>query len=544
MMAVAVGLEALTLSLVAPVSSLILGKDSEQLSRFLPSFLAALEPSRLILVVLGAGVCLIAFKNLYVGAQIRWQYRFVASAKAAISSRMLERYLKAPYSFHLSRNSAELIRNVVNEVNELELRILIPWMLLLSEVLVCAGLITVLLFLTPVNTLAVAILLLLAGVGYVSLTRGILSRWGEIRLASEELRIRSVQQCLGGIKEVKLLGLENPSLQIYEEFNRNSARAFAVQAFFANIPRLLLEFVALSSVLLVVVISVVRAQPVEEMITGMGLLAVAAFRLLPSANRIISAASSLRFGSASLKTVSSELENSTIPIPDQEGASEPEVPDFSFSETIEIEDLTFAYEGGGRPVLEKISLKIPHNAFVGIVGESGSGKSTLVDILLGLLTPLEGRVLVDGVDIRENLRGWQDRLAYVPQQIYLADTTIRENIAFGLDVEEIDDQRIREVLRLAHIEDFVDSLPDGLETEVGERGVRLSGGQCQRIGIARALYRDPEVVVFDEATSALDDESQDKVMEAIRDLKGLRTIIMISHRMSTIDHCDRIFQLK
>jgi len=542
LMAFGVGLEALTLGLVAPASSIIFGEKREEFLSLLPGSLGNLDPSLLIAILLFVGILFVVLKNVIIGYQIRVQFGFIAKAKQSVSSRLFSNYLRAPYSFHLTHNSSALIRNVVNEVNEFELRVLMPWMLLLSEALVTFGLITVLLVLNPINTLAVGLLLGLGGAGYLLVTRGRVDRWGHVRLENEELRIRSVQQGLGGIKEVKLLGLEDVLLEDYKVYNKSSAEAFAAQAFFSQVPRLLLEVIALSAVIVVVFISLLSGLDTEEMVTSLGLLAVAAFRLLPSTNRIISACSSLKFGAASLNNVAQELAESekVEQFLSEQRESEP----ITFSSSIDIEGLSYQYREDSKKVLDQISLKIPHNAFVGVIGESGSGKSTLVDVILGLLPPTEGQVKVDGVPISSNLRSWQEKIAYVPQHIYLADTSIRKNVAFGIPDDEISSERVEEMLKLAHLESLMADLEDGIDTEVGERGVRLSGGQCQRIGVARALYRDPAVIVFDEATSALDDDSQEKVMDAIKGLKGSRTIIMISHRLSTIDYCDVVFELK
>lgn len=541
LMTIGVALEAVTLGLVAPISSFIMGEGGATTE--LPGLFSQLDPGLFIGLVTGGGILFVILKNVFVACQIRTQYSFTAEVKQSISSKLLENYLRAPFSFHLTRNSSELIRNVINEVNEFEIRVLIPLMLLISEGLIAVGLLSVLLILNPVNTLAVGVILVVSGIVYLAVTRRIVSRWGKIRLESEEQRIRSVQQSLGGIKEVKLHGLEESSLQSYEVHNTNSAKSFAVQAVFSQMPRLLLEVVVVAAVLVVVLISFMRDLPTEEMIVGLGLLAAAAFRLLPSMNRIISACSSLRFGAASFDTISRELDQSIKNVPGSREGEKGALQPLLFRDSINLQNVSFAYEGVEKPVLENVSLEIPRNSFVGIVGESGSGKSTLIDIVLGILPPASGTVKVDGVSIHENLRSWQDRLAYVPQNIFLGDTTIRENVALGIPPGDIDEDRVLDALRGAHVETFVKNLPDGLDTKVGERGVRLSGGQCQRIGIARALYREPEVIVFDEATSALDDASQDKVMEAIRELKGSRTIILVSHRLSTIKNCDVVYRV-
>ena len=275
----------------------------------------------------------------------------------------------------------------------------------------------------------------------------------------------------------------------------------------------------------------------------LGAMAVAAMRLIPSANRIVTSFTLLRFGGNGLDTISSEMRNDfgfaeIIENKDEQGSAA------EFCDRIEVEDVTFSHENASTPALTNVSFVIERNTSTGIVGPSGSGKSTLVDLLLGLLEPQKGEILVDGKNIHKGIRSWQNQIGYVPQHIFLYDDSLRRNVAFGIPVNLIDDGRVREVLKLANLGEFVDDLPQGLDTEVGERGVRLSGGQRQRIGIARALYRDPQILVFDEATSALDYESEERVMETIRGIQGERTVIIVAHRLSTVAQCDQLLRIE
>jgi len=281
-----------------------------------------------------------------------------------------------------------------------------------------------------------------------------------------------------------------------------------------------------------------QGKPMEALLPTLGLFAAAAFRIMPSVNRLLSAVQSMRFYLPVIDTLHSEFCLLNAASTQQRGQPLP------FNDALVLDQLSFKYPTAETPALRGISLSIPRGASIGFIGGSGAGKSTLVDTILGLLTPDSGSIKINGVDIQTNLRGWQDQIGYVPQSIYLTDDTLRRNVAFGLPPDQIDEAAVWRAIKAAQLEQFVNELPQGLETQVGERGVRLSGGQRQRIGIARALYHDPAVLVLDEATSSLDTATEHDVMEAIRALRGEKTLIIVAHRLSTVEHCDRLFRLE
>ena len=491
------------------------------------------------MLVIGAMAGLIAvylLKTLFLAFLAWCQARFAFGVQAELSQRLFAAYLRQPYTFHLQRNSAQLIRNVIHEVNVFTSNLL-AGMALFTESLVLLGLCGLLLLIEPLGTLVVMGVLGTAAAGFHFLTRGRLGRWGEARQHHEGLRLQHLQQGLGGAKDVKLLGRESEFLEQYRVHNAETARVMQRQVTLQQLPRLWLELLAVIGLAVLVLSMLMQGRALELVLPTLGLFAAAAFRLMPSANRVLGAVQTLRYGMPVIDTLHTEFK---LPVPAIAIARPPTVP---FRATLELRQITYSYPGAAEPSLSNISLVVQRGESIGFVGASGAGKSTLVDILLGLLTPDVGEVRVDGEDIQKNLRNWQDQIGYVPQTIFLTDDTLRRNVAFGVSDEQIDDVAVERAIRAAQLEDFVASLPDGLEAIVGERGVRLSGGQRQRIGIARALYHDPAVLVLDEATSALDAATEQEVMQAVTALQGSKTILIVAHRLSTVEHCDRLYRL-
>lgn len=533
-------LETLGVGLVIPALALLTQRDLVSNYPVLQPALQALgNPSQQTLVIGGmlvlVGVYLI--KALFL-AYLAWrQMRFAFGVQAQLSQRLFTVYLRQPYTFHLQRNSAQLIRNVINEVSMITGNGIQPYMMLLTESLVLLGLCTLLLLVEPLGALVVVSVLGTAAWGFHRLTRGRIARWGQARQHHEGLRIQHLQQGLGGAKDVKLLGRETDFLEQYRVHNAQSARVGQLQSTLQQLPRLWLELLAVGGLAILVISMLAQDRALEAVLPTLGLFAAAAFRIMPSVNRVLGAVQSLRYGLPVIDILHTELKLAT---PEAAGTHSPVTP---FRAALELSQITYAYSGAAEPALKDISLAIQRGESVGFVGASGAGKSTLVDILLGLLTPDAGEVRMDGKNIQANLRNWQDQIGYVPQSIFLTDDTLRRNVAFGLPNEQIDDTAVQRAIQAAQLEEFVASLPDGLETLVGERGIRLSGGQRQRIGIARALYHDPAVLVLDEATSSLDTATERGVMQAVTALQGSKTILIVAHRLSTVEHCDRLYRL-
>jgi ABC-type multidrug transport system fused ATPase/permease subunit len=534
-------LETLGVGLVIPALAVLTQRDLASNYPVLQPALQALgNPGQQTLVVVGmlvlVGVYLI--KALFL-AYLAWQQtRFAFGVQAQLSQRLFTVYLRQPYTFHLQRNSAQLIRNVINEVSMFTGKGILPGMLLLTESLVLFGLCSLLLIIEPLGALTVVGVLGTAAWGFHRITRGRIARWGEARLHHEGLRIQHLQQGLGGAKDVKLLGRETEFLEQYRPHNVQSARMGQLQAILQHLPRLWLELLAVSGLAILVISMLAQNRALEAVLPTLGLFAAAAFRIMPSVSRVLGAVQSLHYGLPVIDLLHTELKLAT---PESAATHSPVT---HFHAALELSQITYAYSGTENLALEDISLTIRRGESVGFIGSSGAGKSTLVDILLGLLTPDTGEVRVDSNNIQVNLRTWQDQIGYVPQSIFLTDDTLRRNVAFGVPNEQIDVAAVQRAVKAAQLEEFVASLPDGLETLVGERGIRLSGGQRQRIGIARALYHDPAVLVLDEATSSLDTATEHEVMQAVRALHGAKTIIIVAHRLSTVEHCDRLYRLE
>lgn len=542
-MLIGMTLETIGVGMVVPALAVMTQEDpAGQLPALAPVISLLGEPSREELVVAGMLflVLVYAIKAFFL-AFLAWkQSKFVFGLQADLSQRLFKGYLRQPYTFHLQRNSAQLIRNVTTEVS-LFSTVSQSMMVLLSEALVLLGLSALLIAVEPFGASIVLVTLGLAGWMFYRLTRTYILRWGKVRQHHEGLRIQHLQQGLGGAKDVKLLGREEDFLNQYDFHTSKSTHVGQRQSALQQFPRLWLELLAILGLATLVLTMIAQGESLDNLLPTLGLFAAAAFRLMPSVNRVLIALQSMRFAVPVINTLHEEVSSF---VTTSRTTNESATPIPKLEDLLVIENVDFRYPGAEHDALSNVNIAIECGTTVGFIGGSGAGKSTLVDVFLGLLSPTEGVVMVDGVDIQKNLRAWQDQIGYVPQSIFLTDDTLKRNIAFGLHDEQIDDEAVKKAIRAAQLEQFVDSLPEGLNTVVGERGVRLSGGQRQRIGIARALYHDPGVLVLDEATSSLDTDTETGVMEAIRALHGQKTILIVAHRLSTVAHCDRLYRLE
>ena len=533
-------LETLSIGLVIPSLSLMLQDDFFVQRPSISNFIAYLgnpTQSQLIIYAMVSLFIIYVMKNLFL-AFLAWrQICFAANVQINLSQRLFTIYLRQPYTFHLNHNSAQLIRNVAGEVS-IYSNAITSTLMIVTESLVLFGIAILLLIVEPLGASIVVIVTGIAAFLYNTSTRSSIGRWGLARQHHEGLRIKHLQQGLGGAKDVKLLGRENDFLEQYQIHNAASAKVGVMQSTLQQFPRLFLELLTITGLVILVISMLSQHREISTIIPTLGLFAAAAFRLMPSVNRILNALQTLRYSMPAVNVLYKETD-----------LIEPKMVETTQSNTnfqseIRLENIYYKYSNSDKPAINGISLTITKGQSVGFIGTSGSGKSTLIDIILGLLPPSEGKVTVDNEDIQNNLRQWQDQIGYVPQSIYLTDDTLRRNVAFGLSAQDIDDAAVSRAIKAAQLEDFVAGLPDRLETVVGERGIKLSGGQRQRIGIARALYHDPSILVLDEATSALDTKTESGVIEAITALKGYKTLIIVAHRLSTVEGCDKLYLIE
>jgi len=533
-------LEAASVGLVVPVVTLMMQGDVDQRYPLIYELLGGGTVRSADLVLSGIVLLVVVFliKALFLGALAYRQASFAFGLQASVSERLFRGYLLQPYLFHLQRNSAQLIRNAINETNQFTFGAILPGMVLMTETLVLVGLVVLLIGFEPVGALSVMLLGGGVGAAFYRLTKNRIRSWGEDRQVHEGLRIQYLQEGLGGAKEVKLLGRESYFLERYALHNAASARTGELQTTLQSIPRLMLEFLAVFSLAAVVLVAQASGRTSAELVPVFGLFSVAAFRLIPLANRILVSVQSLRFSLPVLDILTRELDTCGAPV------NQAEEKKLSFQDRLLIQDIFFSYPKATQPTLRGIDVTILKGQTVGVVGESGAGKSTLVNLILGLLAPSSGQFTVDGQAVQAHLRGWQKNIGYVPQHIYLTDDSLRRNIAFGENDSDINEAALIRAVQAARLNEFVGSLPEGLNSQVGEGGIRLSGGQRQRVGIARALYSAPQVLVLDEATSALDHDTEQGVMEAVSALHGAITILIVAHRLSTVAGCDVVYRLR
>lgn len=498
--------------------------------------LGGLSSPRLILLMLGVLLAVYAVKSAFLLLVSWWQSRFVAAVQASISRRLFSSFMSQPWPFHLERNSASLIQTV-SEAQGFS-QFCMQLLQVVSESLVTVGLLSILFWYEPVGALLVAGVLSLAALLFSRVARSRSRSWAHRRHHHARMLLSHMQQGLGGAKEVKVRGCEAEFVKQFRAESDGVARMQARQSFVDHVPRTGFEFAAVAALFFLASAMVWQDRQVESIVPMLGLFVTVAFRLLPSVNFATLAVQRMRYARPMIDSIHEHL---AMAQPAEPAAG---VRSIALREFIRIEGLSFRYASGREPVLQGISLTIRKGTSTGIVGASGQGKSTLIDAILGLLPPSEGRITVDGVDIRDDIRGWQRNIGYVPQSIYLCDDTIRRNIAFGVPDDAIDDAAVQRAISAARLGHLIKSLPEGIGTTVGERGVRLSGGERQRIGIARALYHDPHVLVLDEATSALDSGTEREVMEAVESLHGTRTIIMVAHRLSTMARCDTLHRIE
>lgn len=466
--------------------------------------------------------------------------RFVSLQRHYLSTRLLSIYLKQDYEFFIQKNSSELTKNILSQIDQLIDNIIQPIMIIISYGLVIFAMIMLIFMHNPYMAITAFTLFLMVYVLIYLGVRKFLGRIGqEFHYANSE-RYKACNEVLGGIKDVKINHADQGYLKHFQEQSRIFARHLAANQTVGNVPLLLVEAMGYCAIIGLAIGLVLNNQNISTILPSLGLFGFAAYRMLPAAQNIYRAISSMRF---SLDSANKILDDLYLPTQLDQKQNYPQL---SFKDRIELRNVSYAYPSDpDKNILKNFSLVIPCKGSIGIIGKSGSGKSTLMDILLGLLEPQQGELLVDGIVInKNNVHSWQNLVGYIPQFIYLADDTVAQNIAFGVPKDNIDMDAVMKAAKAAQIHEFIlNNLKDGYDTFVGERGVMLSGGQRQRIGIARALYRDPQVLFMDEATSALDTETEQAVNEAIQGLSGEKTMVIIAHRESAVRDCYHLIHL-
>lgn len=558
-------LEMCGVSLIAPLMSAVFDENfmEESYVRNICSLLHIQTYYGMIMLILSALVFIYIFKNAFLFMEYYFQYRFVCNTRFLVQKQLLRVYIYRPYEFYLNATTGEIMRiintDVINAFN-----LLTTVLNFFTEIVVSAALIIIIFAIDPAIAALIGVVLGVIMVLMYKLVKPLLRKASQKFSKNTSLSNKWLLQSLNGIKDVKVSHKEEYFIEEYAVYGKKAIDAEKINSVVTTLPRLLIEAVSVSSVLAVIMILLSMGQSIHNLLPQLGAFAVAAVRLLPSTTRISGAVNSLAFQEpmldnliknlkaaraweqqtpeaqpAAAKTKSKNKTQDNL----QNEAAKPSGT-LTYEKQFALSHIHFRYPNAEQEVLADADMLIPAGKSIGIIGASGSGKTTAVDILLGLLQPQSGEVLADGVNIRADYNGWLAHLSYIPQAIYMLDDTIRANVAFGCKKDKIDDKQVWNALEEAQLKEFIQSLPEGIETKIGERGVRLSGGQRQRIGIARALYNDPELVIFDEATSALDNETEAAIMESINSLHGKKTLVIIAHRLTTIEDCDIIFRVE
>ena len=498
-------------------------------------------PSKNLLALLGLSIIILVyfFKSIFL-IFLSWkQSKFTTDLSANLSYRLFSGYMNMPLMFHIERNSSQLLRNIQGEVAQFNA--LTQALSLLSiELCVIIGITLVLLIIEPFGAILVLSLLFFATLIFYRLTKRKILKWGKNRQLLDGIINSDLIHGLSGIREIKIYGRENFFLTFFEKNNQERALLTAKQLTLNIAPRYFLEFLAVLGMGALVLAMKFQEKSFEIILPTVGAFIAAAFRIIPSANRIIASIQQFKYGQPVIDLFYAEFKLLET-INQKKSLDDPMI----FNKSILIDTISFSYNNNRNgKTIRDLSFIINKGEFIGIIGTSGSGKSTLIDLILGLLEPESGVILVDGVDIKTNMKEWQNIIGYVPQTIYLIDDTLKNNIAFGVKPSDICEKKLLDAIKTSQLDQFINTLPQGLDTMVGERGVMISGGQRQRIAIARALYKNPSIIILDEATSALDEITENGVIEALNLLQGLKTVIMVTHKPSILLKCDKIFKIE
>lgn len=544
-------LETLGVSMMLPVVNVIMDPESIMDNVWVIRIMDILHienSTQLIILILGAVIALFVIKNAYLLFQTYVQNTFVTRNRNRMISRVMREFLNRPYEEYLGADIPTVFRLTDSDIPN-AFQLILVMIQMVTEIVVSVCLCIVLVVISPAMSLFIVVIFL--GMTLV-IMKVLKPRLNEIGRKNQAIQSRIAKwriQSIYGLKDVKVLNREEFFVRNYYEsgaIGANVARNYAV---LNNLPRLLIETVFIAAMLLFIMLYILKGNDITVLIPQLTAFAVAAIRIMPGTNRINTYLSQIAYSQPCLDYLYENLtenmkEDVNGSVTGLEGVEKKELPELQLQDRIVLNHISFTYPNTEKPIFTDAHMEVKKGQSVGIMGPSGAGKSTIVDILLGLLHAQEGTITCDGRNIFENYPSWLSKIGYIPQSIYLIDESIRDNIAFGIDVDKIDEKRIWEVLEEAQLKEFVEELPEGLDTTIGDRGVRISGGQRQRLGIARALYHNPEILVFDEATSALDSDTEKAVMDAVNSFHGKKTMVIIAHRLNTIAKCDVIYKVE
>ncbi len=545
-------LEALGITLVLPVMQAIVDPSAITENQYhmgdVYRISGAGSVQQFAVLMMAAIIVVFICKNVYLFLEQKLLLRFIYRNQFATSNRMMINFMKRPYEYYLNANTAVIQRNITSDINNVYALIL-NILQMTSEVIVFLILVAVLLVMDAVMTMSIAALLVVVLVAIKRFLKPVMLKAGKENQDYYAGLYQWISESVDAVKEIKIAGRENYFINEYSKCGDGYVNAVQKYTLFSSTPRLLIECIFITGIVLYIMAQVVSGDgDLTALIPQLGAFAVAAARLLPSANRMNTYMTNISYFQPFLDNVSENLQEEI-----HDRSISYRVEDYDPSETakklpvttcIELKDIVYHYPNSDVKIFDHATVAFPVGKSIGIVGASGGGKTTLIDIMLGLLRPASGQILADGVDVQTNYRGWLRNIGYIPQQIYMLDTTIRKNVAFGVPDKDIDDEKVWRALKEAQLDEHVRSLPEGLDTEIGQHGIRFSGGQRQRIGIARALFEDPEVLVLDEATSALDNETEAAIMDSVNRLHGKKTLIIIAHRLETIEKCDMVYRVE
>jgi len=541
-------LEVFGIALIIPLISVLLKKDTEFFNIDIFGFFDFLSYGNqfnLTTLIVVFIIFIYLIKNSYLMFLAWVDSKFAYGVSARLSKDLFKGYINLPYHFYLERNTSKLVYNTTTAV-DLYKYALTHVTILFSELFVLIGLSTFLIFIEPFGFVCAALLISLVALMYYKMHKKKITEWGEKTQSHQKLRIKNLMQGFGAIKDIIILGLQDFFIKMYDTHNIATAEMTQKNHIINAYPKYILEVFGVLGILSLLLILKFKMNSVENIIIILGVFAAASFRLMPSAHRILNALQGFRFSIATVDNLSNELDlftkqsvptNNNTYVKNQQNY-------LSVIQKFHLLNVSYKYPNTEKDILKNISLTLNKGEMLGLFGKTGSGKSTIVDIITGLLNFDNGEIIIDQKKFNKVPIFWQRRIGYVPQNIYLLDESLKKNIALGVNVKKVDESKIEEVIDLLDLKTLVNTLPVGMETEIGERGTRLSGGEKQRIGIARALYNDPQILIFDEATNALDIKTEESIMSSIKKLLKEKIILIISHKKKTLSFCNRVVELK